>query len=325
MTEKKKEIVTIQVSQYLTNEYPEKIAAFWGHPEPAYVNRVREMITDEMQYGGKTFEVLAENGGGEVVGMIHCIRSLPDPGLWYYGDLSVHPAYRRRGIATNMIRAAMRHLSEIGAKTLRCYVDDDNEASLALQRFLGFVEKPYETFICGSGTDLVHADNARMFERQLDSLLTAIPATEDKASSCACLLEQNKDALHVEVNNAADWRKLLEAYRKRFAARNPDEAHFLICMGAMPVAYLALTGLAESDSAEISAVIVSSAYHRQGVGTFAVQYAEAYLAQRGFSSVNVPITPDNIPAKHFFQKRGYAESDNTISDHIVFNKAINNP
>ena len=324
MTTKKNEIVTIQGSQYLTNEYPAKIAAFWGRPEPAYANRVREMLTDEMQYGGETFEVIAENGGGEVVGMIHCIRSRPDPRLWYYGDLSVRPDYRRRGIATQMIRAAMRRLSEMGAKTLRCYVDDDNEASLALHRSLGFAEKPYETFTCGSGTDLVHADHTRMFERQLDSLLTAIPATEDMASSCACLLEQNRDALHVEIHNGADWRKLRDDCRERFAAADPDEAHFLICMGAMPVAYLELKGLTGNGTAEIGALIVSAAYHRQGVGTFAVQYAEAYLAQRGFSSVRIEIPPDNEPAQSFFRKRGYAE--HTDNDRTrIFTKELITP
>ena len=322
MTDKKKEIITIQVSRYLTNEHPAKIAAFWGHPEPAYVNRFREMLVDEMQYGGETFEVIADNGDGEVVGMIHCIRSQPDPRLWYYGDLQVHADYRRKGIATNMIRAAMRHLSEIGAKTIRCYVDDDNEASLALQRSLGFAEKSYETFICGSGVDLVHADNTLMFERQVDSLLTVIPATEDRASSCACLLEQNRDTLHIKSDSAVDWRKLRNDFQERFAANDPDEAYFLICMGAMPVAYLELKGLTGKDTAEIGAVIVSAAYHRQGVGTFAEQYAEAYLARRGFTSALVLIDLDNVPAKNFFQKIGYTEYDNNISGNIVFQKTI---
>lgn len=325
MAANKTEIITIQVSKYLTNEYPAKIAKFWGHPEPAYVNRVREMITDEMQYGGETFEVIAESGNGEVVGMIHCIRSKPDPQLWYYGDLNVRSDYRRMGIATNLIRAAMRHLSEMGAKMIRCYVEDNNKASLSLQRSLGFTKKPYETFICGSGTELVHADNTLMFERQIESILTVIPATVDHANSCACLLEQNKEALHVEMNNGSDWRKLRDTYWERLAADDPDEAYFLICVGAMPVAYLELKGLAGNDSAEIGALIVSAAYHRQGVGTFAVQYAEAYLTQRGFSSVNVSVAPDNTQATHFFQKRGYAERDNTVSGNIVYNKTIHNP
>ena len=323
MTTNKNEIVTIQVSQYLTNEYPAKIAAFWGHPEPAYVNRVREMITDEMQYGGETLEVIAENGGGEVVGMIHCIRSQPDPRLWYYGDLSVRPDCRRRGIAANMVRAAMRRLSEMGAKTLRCYVEDDNEASLALQRSLGFAEKPYETFTCGSGNDLVHADNTRMFERELDSLLTVIPATEDMATACTCLLAQNKDALHVKLDCAADWRTHRDAYRERFAAADPDGACFLICMGAMPVAYLELKGLTGNDTAEIGALFVSSAYHRQGVGSFAMQYAESYLTGRGFSSVGIQTPPDDTAAGSFFKKLGYEEINCNNDEFTYFRKELN--
>ena len=312
----KNEIITIQISKYLTNELAEKIAAAqWQETAPKYVNAVRGMIFDEMQYGGETFEVIAEAGDGTLVGRIHCVRNRNDRGLWYYGDLFVVPDYRRRGIAASMVRAAIRHLSENGAKTLRCYVDADNDASVALQRSLGFAEKPYETFVTGSGVEFVHADDARMFERRLEGDLTVLPATADEAGFCASLFLQDREARNGETDYG-EWRKLRNAYAERFSAADPDKAFCLLCKGAMPVAYLELKGLAGTGAAFISELLVSTAYQRQGIGTFAVRYAEEILARQGVTFVGIELTPDNGPAVSFFKKCGYTEQCNEAGTNL---------
>ena len=91
-----------------------------------------------------------------------------------------------------------------------------------------------------------------MFQRQPDRLLTVIPATADNAGFCACLLEQNKDALHVMVTSSADWRKLRNTYQEKFTAYNPDEADFLICMGAMAAADLERKYFFQEESVEMT-------------------------------------------------------------------------
>ena len=317
----KKEIITVRISKYLTNELAEQIASWWGSTAPKYVDAVRGMIFDEMQYGGETFEVIAETGDGTLVGRVHCVRSKADPGLWYYGDLLVVPAYRRRGIASHMVRAAMGYLSETGAKTLRCYVDSDNDASIALQRSLGFTEKPYETFVTGSGVEFVHADDARMFERCLDSDLTMIPAAAEEAGFCASLYLQDREAKNGEAGDE-DWRKLRDTYAERFSAADPDKAYRLLCKGAMPVAFLSLTSLAGNDTAVIGELLVSPSYRRRGIGSFAVAYAEELAARRGCSSVGVDVAPDNEPAKNLFKKLGFSERADGASGTCAFRKAL---
>ena len=55
-------------------------------------------------------------------------------------DVAVAPAMRRRGIALDLIRTALRHSAHRGARTGWLQVEADNEAGLALYRGLGFEE-----------------------------------------------------------------------------------------------------------------------------------------------------------------------------------------
>ena len=290
------EIITIQISKYLTNELAEKIAvAQWGSDAPDWVNRVKMSIFEETMCGNDCFGVVAENSKNALIGRLHCMQNRKDPISWCYADLFVIPKYRRLGIATRMISLAMRHLSEIGAETFRCYVDPQNNASIALQRSLSFEEMPYEVF-----NDLI-TDGEMMFEYRLCSNLSINTATVDDAYFCAELLDQNKEALHTNAINPVVWKELL-------SVSNPNEKHLLICMGAMPVGYMKLIGLEGKDIANISALFVSSAYQRRGIGTFAVKFAEKYLLQRGFQRARARVAFDNTPPRNLFKKLGYSEN-----------------
>ena len=139
-------IITLQISSYLSYDLAKKIAfAQWQTCDPAWVNCIRQSLFDE-EDPAACFDVVATDQNGEVAGRLHCIRNREDPALWYYGDLFVVPAYRRIGIATQMVNAARGELSLRGATRLWCYVEPENTASLALQRSLGFAERPFESF-----------------------------------------------------------------------------------------------------------------------------------------------------------------------------------
>ena len=109
-----KEVITIQISKFLNNKLAEEIArARWNAITPQWVNRSRQSVFDQLVGGNDCFEVIATTANQGVISRIHCIKNETDPTLWYYGDLFVIPAYRRMGIATQMIRATIHHLSEI--------------------------------------------------------------------------------------------------------------------------------------------------------------------------------------------------------------------
>lgn len=287
-----KEIITIQVSNYLTNDLATKIAkAVWQSDERACVNRVRQSVFDD-KLMNDCFGTVAMNAKQEVIGRIHCIQNEDEHTLWYYGDLFVVGQYRRMGVATQMVKAAIEHLSDKGAKRLRCYVDPQNTASISLQRSLGFIEKPSETF-----NDLMN-DGEIMFEYTLPNRLSVISATEEEAYFVRVLFVQNKKYWQCENISLAEWRKLL-------AATDPNVKHCLICKGAMPVAYMKLVGSLNHGTAWLDMLFVAERYHRQGIGHYAVSYAEEYARSKGFSKLSIQVTHDNLPAHRLCEKCGY--------------------
>ena len=243
-----KEIITIRVSKYLSDELAKKVAWMrWGTSTPEYVNCVRNAVFDELTDENDCFEVIAMTAKGEVVGSMHCIRNETDYSLWYYGDLFVTPEYRRMGIARQMVETAISRLSEIGAAVLRCYVDPNNMPSRNLQKSIGFEEKPFKTFNC------LCNDGQIMHEIKIPSCFCVIPATVNEAYFVRIMFVQNKSELKAENISLNEWKELL-------SADNPDEKHFLICKGAVPACYMCLSGASGERKAHISMLFVKKSF-----------------------------------------------------------------
>ena len=288
-----KEIITIQISKFLTNELAVKIAQRqWKQSTPLFTNRSRQYIFDELVNGNDCFGVIAITPNNDVIGRIHCVKNECNPHLWYYGDLFVIPEYRRIGVAKQMIRAAISHLSEMGATTLRCYVEPDNIPSRNLQISLGFSEKPFESF-----NDFIN-DGEIVYELEIPTQLTIISATIDEAYFVRVLFAQNKDILNVENISLSEWRKIL-------SADNPDEKHFLVCKGTMPVAYMKINGLLETHKAWVSMLFVAKDFQRQGIGSFALNYAEQYVKRLGINVIHIQTDEKNIAAINCYSNSGY--------------------
>lgn len=215
-----------------------------------------------------------------------------DPLLWYYGDLFVTSEYRRIGIAKQMIYAAINHLSEMGVKTFRCYVEPNNTPSRNLQTSVGFSIKPFEKF-----NGFIN-DGQIMYEIKIPSCLTIIPATVDEAYFVRILFAQNKDSLNAENIGLSEWKELL-------AADDPDEKHFIVCKGAMPVAYMKLNGLVSRREAWISMLFVAKDFQHQGIASFAINYAEEYLKEKEFKSIAIQTDINNLPAQNCYLQCGY--------------------
>lgn len=304
-----KKTITLQNSSYLSHTLAEKIAwAQWHTTDPAWVNCVRQSLFDE-EDPAACFDVVATDQNGEVAGRLHCIRNQTDPTLWNYGDLFVVPAYRRMGIATGLVNAAKTRLGELGANRLWCYVEPENTASIALQRSLGFTERTFEPF-----NSLIN-DGQILFECSIPSPFNLLPATVAEAYFVCILYAQNREALHGEKLSLPGWRELL-------SANDPDEAHFLICKGALPVGYLKLNGLQGREEARISMLCVARAHHRTGVGSYAVTRAEAILREKGFTKAGIQTTKDNYPARNLYRKLGYTETLSPDTDRCFCEKSI---
>ncbi len=287
-----KEIITIQTSRFLSNELAEKIVyAQWRGTQ---VNRSMRYVFDELVNHNDCFDAVAVNSNNDVVGRLHCVKNEINPKLWYYGDLFVIPAYRRIGIASQLVRAAMSRLSEMGAVSLCCYVEPDNIPSRNLQLSLGFSQQPFRAF-----NNFIN-DGEIMYEAMVSNILTVIPATANEAYFVGILFAQNKRKLNTEDNiSLSEWKELL-------SADDTDEKHFLVLKGAMPVAYMKLNGLESTSEAWISMLFAAKDFQHQGIGSFAIKYAEEYIRAKGIAAIAVQTDKDNLPAQNCYLKCGYS-------------------
>ena len=83
---------------------------------------------------------------GKIVGNLSQIP-VPIRGgkIYLIANVAVHPAYRRRGIARSLTRAALEHSARRKAQSTWLHVRDDNPAAIALYRSTGFVERARRT------------------------------------------------------------------------------------------------------------------------------------------------------------------------------------
>lgn len=157
----------------------------------------------------------------------------------------------------------------------------------------GFEEKPYETF------DNLLNEGEKMFELAVPSCFTCIHATAFEAIFVCMFYAQNIEALHGKDISLEEWKEIL-------SKDDTDEQNFIIYKGEIPVAWLRVNGLQNKETAWISMLVVSDKWHRQGIGTFAVGFAERFIKSKGFSKVGIHTTEDNIPAQNLYKKCGYA-------------------
>lgn len=237
--------------------------------------------------------MIAPDQNDAVIGRLHCVQNESDQNLWYYGDLFVIPEYRRTEIATRMIKTAIDHLRDLGAKALRAYVSPDNLPSIALQKSIGFKEKPYQDF-----NNLIFG-GAFMFELDLPCPYSVIPAKTDEAMLVTRFYWQNIESLHVKPISLDEWKDAL-------SSNDEDEQNFLVCRGCMPLAWIRINELLNKDMAWISMLLVSDKHHRQGIGSYSIEFSEKFVKEKGFRKIGIHTTEDNIPAQNPYRKCGYA-------------------
>jgi len=88
-------------------------------------------------------QILVAEVDRKIVGYIFFLKRAEFPlettYTWaYVNELYVHPAYRRRGIATKLMKQAFDYLKSIGVTHVRLNVMMKNQAAINLYRKLGF-------------------------------------------------------------------------------------------------------------------------------------------------------------------------------------------
>ena len=112
------------------------------------------------------------------------------------------------------------------------------------------------------------------------------------------IVNENYDRLHPGDISVSEWQSFL-------TANDPDEAHYIVYTGDIPAAWLKINGLLDGRTGWISMLAVAREFHRRGVGTFAIRFAEELFRNKGFTQVGIHTTEDNLPAKTLYLKLGY--------------------
>ncbi|MGD2206658.1 MAG: GNAT family N-acetyltransferase [Anaerolineae bacterium] len=105
--------------------------------------QVRTMLSDGPQHAWLAL------GGDRVIGFVIAFRTDGLAGAWWEIDLvAVHPAWRGRGLASRLVRAAAAHGAQVAHRT-RAVVAADNSASARAFTRTGFRMEPqvYELLI----------------------------------------------------------------------------------------------------------------------------------------------------------------------------------
>lgn len=67
-------------------------------------------------------------------------------------------------------------------------------------------------------------------------------------------------------------------------------------------------------------LVVDPAFHRKGIGSYAVSYAEEFLRDMSKSIIKIHTTSDNTPAQKLYEKCGYILSDNN-GEQLTYTKS----
>ena len=136
------------------------------------------------------------------------------------------------------------------------------------------------------------------YENLLSEELSIQQATYEDAGIISMLYDQNIEALHGSSVSIVEWEGML-------SEKDIDESNFIVYQGSIPVAWLKINGLLNDDIAWISMLVVDRKYHRKGVGTYAVKYAEKFIKAKGIECICINTTDDNNSAKSLYTACDY--------------------
>jgi RimJ/RimL family protein N-acetyltransferase len=125
---------------YLSPKLAELEIVSWGYQlEPAQVEgRVERLAKQIRATRQDEAAIFIAQRSGEFVGLCRAARDRQGVNQWLLFGLVVHPAHRRQGVATGLVRACMRHAREYGAAVVRSETHVSNTPSIRLHESLGF-------------------------------------------------------------------------------------------------------------------------------------------------------------------------------------------
>ena len=116
---------------------PDEIDAILAIEQASFTNPwTREMYVAELKNEGVSFFYLARDKGRQIVGFCSFWRVLDE---LHINNLAVVPEFRRRGVATALLRRVMEEAARFGTRRTMLEVRRSNTAAQELYERFGFV------------------------------------------------------------------------------------------------------------------------------------------------------------------------------------------
>jgi ribosomal protein S18 acetylase RimI-like enzyme len=223
------------------------------------------------------------------------------PGWGYVMEFYVKPEYRRKGYGRIMAERLERLFTADGVTW--SYLNADAVTGEPFWSAMGFTK-----------TDEINTENNKPIWVKELSIYSCQKMTKDDIAFVVEILNspKNKFALNPASLTSDEWKTI---FKQNLS--DPDEVNFIVRHGFIPVAWLKLNGLSGEGTAWISMLVVHENYHRQGVGSYAISYAEEYIREKGFTAMGIHANTENTPAVNCYKKAGYViteEGDCTNGD-----------
>lgn len=265
---------------------------------PDILERWTNSIIDKQYDTGRCLRLCYDGAG--IIGFLYGKIDQPEDkgykriGHGYIMEFYVLPEHRRKGYGSAMLSYLECFYSEHGVSEL--YLTADPVTGKPFWEAMGY----------GATGELSPDNGQEIYEKTLHIAPLYVSKADAKdAVHITRLYEDNIAPLHGAIINYDEWHDALSENDK-------DEAHFLIYKHTVPVAWLKINGLSESDSAWISMLAVSVNHQRQGIGQYTVSYAEQYCKSYGKNTLFIKTTTDNMPAQKLYQKCGYTACDKIV-------------
>lgn len=203
----------------------------------------------------------------------------------------IKPEHRRKGLGRELFYHIEEILKKDGAPKI--YLTPDGVTGEPFWRAVGFTD---------SGK--IDPDNKmpiyiKESDNELKLLYKAVHVNGKYAAGFVTMFYNNNiDPLHGRTKTYDEWCELL-------SQNDPDEAHFIIHKGAMPIAWLKLNGISDGETGWISMLAVDPPMQHKGAGKYAIEFSEQFFRSIGKKKVGIHTTDDNIPAQNLYKKCGY--------------------
>lgn len=275
---------TMETEEEITNELRKRISIQGNRPDMHF----EIALLDNEPVGIAMFAI----DTGTVYGLL-------EAGYGTVMGFYIMPEHRRKGLGREFYRHIEKILKKDGAPKI--YLTPDGITGEPFWRAMGFT---YSGKIDPDNKMPIYIKDADlMFDTEFESLYEAAPVNEKEDSGLvARFYGNNIEPLHGTTITHEEWCM-------RLSQNDPDEKHFIIRKGAIPVAWFKLNGILGDETGWISMLAVDPPMQHNGAGKYAIEFSEKYFRSIGKKKVGIHTTDDNIPAQNLYKKCGYETTE----------------